>query len=70
MVTVPVRGSAAGFAATVIATRPLPDPPAPPLTVIHEADDAAVQAQPAAVVTSTLTDCPAAAALVLAALSE
>jgi hypothetical protein len=59
MVIVPVRlegpsaGAGALFAATVNATAPLPEPDAPLVTVIHDALEAAVHAQPPAVVTAT-----------------
>jgi hypothetical protein len=43
---VPVRGVVLVFAATVNETVPLPDPLAPPLTVIHAAPLVAVQAHP------------------------
>jgi hypothetical protein len=67
---VPVREAVAGFAATLIATVPLPDPLAPLVTVSHEALLAAVQAQPAPAVTAAEVASPAASALALAGLIE
>jgi hypothetical protein len=60
IVSVPVRLDAAGFAATSNVTEPLPDPVAPPVSVIHAALLAAVHAQPVAAVT-LLAPLPAAA---------
>src|SRR3954465_12280702 len=65
MVAVPVRGVVAVLAATLIATVPLPLPLAPLVTVSHGAAVAAVQAQPAELVTATLAESPAASALKL-----
>ena len=62
IVRVPVRIDAAGFAATSNVTEPLPDPVAPPVSVIHAALLAAVQAQPVAAVTLLLPLPPAAVA--------
>ena len=66
IVNVPVRIDAAGFAATSNVTEPLPDPVAPPVSVIHAALLAAVHAQPVAAVTlllplpaAAVTDCVA-----------
>jgi hypothetical protein len=60
IVRVPVRLEATVFAATVNVTEPLPDPVAPPLTVIHAALLPAVQLQPVAAVTALLPLPPAA----------
>jgi hypothetical protein len=54
MDSVPVRLDATVLAATANVTEPLPDPVAPPVSVIHEALLAAVHAQPAATVTALL----------------
>lgn len=51
----------AGLAATRYVTVPLPEPEAPVSTVIHEAPETAVQAQPEGTVTSTLASSPEAA---------
>jgi len=61
MVNVPVRLDATVFAATLNVTEPLPDPVAPPVSVIHGALLAAVQAQPVAA-TTVLPPLPADAA--------
>jgi hypothetical protein len=61
IVSVPVRLEATVFAATLNVTGPLPDPVAPPVTVIHAALLAAVQLQPVAAVTALLPLPPAAA---------
>jgi hypothetical protein len=66
--TVPVRWAAAGLAAMVMLTVPLPVPLAPAVTVIHAALLAAVHAQPEAEVTLTLVDSPAAIAVLAAGL--
>ena len=54
IVSVPVRIDATVFAATLNVTEPLPDPVAPPVTVIHGALLTAVQLQPVAAVTALL----------------
>jgi hypothetical protein len=61
IVTVPVRDEADVFAATVIATVPLPVPLAPPVTVSHAALLVAVQSQALPAVTDTEVFSPAAA---------
>ena len=58
MVTVPVRVVVVAFAAILSVTVPLPDPLAPPATVIQVALLRAVQLQPAAVVTDVFADPP------------
>jgi hypothetical protein len=63
MVAVPMREVVRVFAATVSATVPLPLPLAPLVTVIQGVLLAAVQAQPARLVTATLSASPAATAL-------
>ena len=60
IVSVPVRLEATVFAATVNVTEPLPEPVAPPVTVIHAALLAAVHAQPVPAVTVLLPLPPAA----------
>lgn len=60
IVSVPVRLEATVFAATVNVTEPLPDPLAPPVTVIHAALLAAVQLHPVAAVTALVLLPPAA----------
>ena len=60
IVSVPVRLEATVFAATSNVTEPLPDPLAPPVTVIHAALLVAVHGQPVATVT-LLLPVPAAA---------
>ena len=54
IVSVPVRIDATVFAATLKVTVPLPDPVAPPVTVIHAALLVAVQLQPVAADTAVL----------------
>jgi len=54
MVTTPVRGVIVVFAAMLYPTEPLPLPLAPLLTVIHDAELAAVHAQPVCDVTETV----------------
>ena len=67
IVSVPVRSTRFGLAATLKATEPLPEPE-PPVTVIQAALDAAVHVQPL-LLASTLTESvPPSAAT--AALSE
>jgi hypothetical protein len=68
MVAVPVRELAAGLAATLIATVPLPLPLAPLVTVSHDELLEADHPQPAALVTATLAVWPAATALALVGL--
>ena len=63
IVSVPVRGLVAVFAATVYATVPFPVPLPPLVTVIQDALLAPVQAQPVVVVTAVVNDPPAAAAV-------
>ncbi len=53
MVTVPVRELVEGFSATEMLTVPLPEPLAPPETVIHAAFEVAVQEQFEALTTFT-----------------
>ena len=65
IVAVALRDEAAVFAPTLNVTVPLPLPLAPLVTVIHGALLAAVQAQPAGLVTVTLDDWPPATALTL-----
>jgi len=60
IVTVPVRLVVAVFAATAIPTVPLPLPVAPVEIAIHEAPLVALQAHPAAAVTATEYEPPAA----------
>ena len=55
MVAVPVRAVVAVLAATVIAAVPLPLPLAPLVIVSHDALLVAVQAQPARLVTATVS---------------
>jgi hypothetical protein len=54
IVSVPLRLEATVFAATSNVTEPLPDPLAPPVTVIHAALLVAVHAQPVAAATVLL----------------
>lgn len=61
MVTVPLRGDAAGLACTLNATLPLPEPLAPPVTLSHDALLTAVQPQPPGATTLVDTAPPAAA---------
>ena len=63
MVAVPARAVVAVLAATARATVPLPLPLAPLVTVSHDAVLAAVHAQPAGLVTVTLSASPAATAV-------
>lgn len=53
-VSTPERCSVPVFCATEYCTEPSPVPPDGPVSVIHEAELAAVQAQPGAAVTATL----------------
>ncbi|HET7218196.1 MAG TPA: hypothetical protein VFJ02_09105 [Vicinamibacterales bacterium] len=66
----PVRSVPAVFAATEYETVPLPDPLAPPVTVIHDAPLAAVQEHPVGAVTPVLFDSPAAEAVRLVGVNE
>ena len=61
MVTVPVRGVLPGFAEALSVTVPLPEPEAPPVTVIHPELLTADQLQPVGAVTAMLVDSPATA---------
>jgi hypothetical protein len=65
MVAVPVRALVAVFAATARLTVPLPLPLAPLATLSHAAPLDAVQAQPAGLVTATVSVSPAATAVPL-----
>ena len=67
---VPVREVVAVFAATDSPTLPLPDPVAPDVIVSHCVLVAAVQEQPARVVTATLAVWPGATALLDVGLIE
>lgn len=62
-VSVPVRRAVPAFAATEYPTEPEPVPAAPDAIVSQAAFDAAVQAQPAPVVTDSVPVPPAAPAL-------
>jgi hypothetical protein len=66
---VPVLVVPAAFAATRYVTVPSPEPLAPVRTVIHEALEVAVQAQPDGRLTSTLPSAPAAAMFCVAGVS-
>ena len=57
-VNVPVRGCVSVLASMATEVVPVPVPLAPPVTLIHDAFDAAAQAHPAVVVTFTVNAPP------------